>query len=191
MKTAIKRMPLLQPVPIILLCVSDGQKTNISTLGDVAVAGLNPPLVFVSTNEGHYSTGLIDASGRFSINVPPASLLSKVDYCGMVSGREADKSALFTIERVEDTPTLAECPISLVVIPVSRTQIQQRVIYIAQVRATLVEEELLKGGTPSLSGLEAVYYGLDNSYYTTGRVLGRGYTEGKKHRRSGQRPSGG
>lgn len=179
MKYSIKPSALLQPVPVILLCVSDGEAVNVTTLGDVAVAGLNPPLVYVSTNDGHFSTELIDRAGTFSVNVPGADMLDRVDYCGMVSGRDADKARLFSMEHTEGVPTLSECPISLVCETVSRTQVQQRVIYIASVQATLVQQDLLVDGKLDLSGLQAVYYGLDNRYYSGGDAIGKGYAEGK------------
>ena len=178
MKRTIHTSAILQPVPIVLICAEGEGRANITTIGDVAVMGLNPALIAVSLHEGHLSCRFIEERGRFSFNVPEAGLLDKVDYCGMVSGKEVDKSELFSLEMVDDTPTVTECPVSLILSVVNRTQVEQRVIYITEVLRTLVDERLLKDGKPDLSCLDAVYYGLDNLYYGRGPVIGRGYSEG-------------
>ena len=176
MKRTIHTAAILQPVPIVLIYVESKCRVNITTVGDVAVMGLNPALIAVSLHEDHLNSRFIEERGQFSVNVPEERLLEKVDYCGMVSGKDVDKSGLSSLEKVDGTPTLTECPLSLVLSVVQSTHVKQRVIYITEVLRTLVDDTLLKGGKLDLSRLGAVYYGLDNLYYGRGGVIGRGYS---------------
>lgn len=180
MKKQIKTLPLLHPVPIVLLCTFHKEKRNITTIGDVAVMGLNPPLLAFSTNEKHLATDLIDSEQRLSINIPGSELVREVDYCGIYSGRDRDKTELFNIELINEIPAISECKITLLVKVISRTQVKQRVIYISEVTAAYAQDSLIVEEELNLSGFQTLLYGLDNQYYQSGEPLGRGYCEGKK-----------
>ena len=180
MKIEIKKIPLIHPTTISLIGTSRDGKANFTTIGDIAVAGLNPALMMVSLNEKHLATMNIEQSQRFSINTPSAEMVQYVDYCGIYSGREEDKSILEPFEWNDDIPILTHAPISLIVQVVHKHQIKQRVIFICEVVKTMIEENLIKNGALDLSSLKTITYGLDNQYYSTGEYLGTGYQIGKK-----------
>lgn len=172
-------MPLLHPVPIVLICAESEGKCNVTTIGDVAVMGLNPPLIAVSTHQNHLISEMIDREKKMSVNIPGSDLVEKVDFCGMHSGRVKDKASLFSIERPKGLPLIGDCPINLEVQVLERTQVRQRVIYICEVTSTYARESIAKGNQMDLSDLETILYGLDNSYYRSGSFLARGYSAGK------------
>lgn len=151
-------------------------KANFTTIGDVAVAGLNPPLVMLSLHEKHLSRESIDTEGRFSLHVPEADMVAKIDYCGMVSGRDTDKSSLFDYDWQQSVPVIRRMPITLFCEVLHKAQIEQRVIYVARVFDELLREDI---DVTELSSLRTILYGLDNQYYTVGPIIGRGYHEGK------------
>jgi len=95
MKVRLGQVPLVYPVPIVLAGANVGGKPNYATLGDCGIMGIDPPLVYVSLHRDHYTTQGISANGTFSVNIPSTDLLAVTDYCGVVSGREVDKSELF------------------------------------------------------------------------------------------------
>ncbi|QVK21273.1 flavin reductase family protein [Mycoplasmatota bacterium] len=180
MKRKIKNYPLLHPVPIVLACAKKEKKINVTTIGDVAIMGLNPPLIVLSTNEKHLITDFVDEVKILSLNIPQEKLLKKVDYCGIYSGRDVDKENLFTYEYHDEIPSIKECNISLNLKVIERVQIKQRVIYITEVTGTFVDEFLLDNDKLSLSKMKSVLYGLDNSYYSVGDIIGKGYSIGKE-----------
>ncbi|OGV48304.1 MAG: hypothetical protein A2017_17535 [Lentisphaerae bacterium GWF2_44_16] len=171
-----KILPLLHTVPIVVIGTRhpDYQdlRPNYTTIGDVAIAGIHPPLIMISLHERHLGRRAIDASGRFSVNVPSQEFLSRVDYCGMVSGNDTDKSNVFATVWHEDVPYANELPIALFCQVLERVQVEKRIIFIAKVERTIVKDGL------KLEDLHGIQYGLDNRYYGTGVPIGEGYHEG-------------
>ncbi len=45
----------------------------------------------------HYTNKGIRENQVFSINIPSADLVEKVDYCGLVSGKNIDKSQVLSV----------------------------------------------------------------------------------------------
>lgn len=86
------------PAPIVVLAgVNVQSRANFVTLGDCGIVSLNLPLVYVSLHQQHYTTRGIEEKQTYSINIPSTSMLAVTDYCGLVSGAEVDKSALFEV----------------------------------------------------------------------------------------------
>jgi flavin reductase (DIM6/NTAB) family NADH-FMN oxidoreductase RutF len=171
-------LPLLHTVPIVVVGVKRPDRAediaNYCTIGDVAIAGIRPPLVMISLHERHLTCSGIDAFGRFSINVPDRTMLPAVDYCGMVSGRDKDKSTAFpTTWSPSGVPYAESAPIVLICSVERRVQIETRVVFIARV------EDVIAAADLELDRLHGIQYGLDNRYYGTGEPIGEGYHEGK------------
>jgi flavin reductase (DIM6/NTAB) family NADH-FMN oxidoreductase RutF len=188
MKTRLKQpLPLIYPVPIVLAGALVDGIPNYVTIGDTGLMGIKPPLVFISSHVNHYTNTGILTHQTFSINIPTTSMLPEVDFCGIVSGADVDKSALFTnfFGDLETAPMIDECPINLECQLVKDFCIQHRQIFIGEVTATHLEAELLrKDGEhidlPALSAIDPILYALDNRYYQTGRKIGIGYHEGQE-----------
>lgn len=172
-----KIYPYLHPVPIVLVGTkNENGRANFSTIGDVAIAGLNPPLLMISLHETHLSRENIDREKKFSIIVPEKELIEKVDWCGIASGREEDKSKIFDIEWNEDRiPYISGVPFIHFCNVVHRAQIQKRVIYIGEILSQIVRSDV---DVRNLGNLETILYGLDNKYYIPGDTIGTGYSEG-------------
>jgi flavin reductase (DIM6/NTAB) family NADH-FMN oxidoreductase RutF len=189
MKVKFGAVPLVYPVPIVLAGANVDGKPNFATLGDVGIMGIRPPLVAVSLNEGHHTTQGILHSGTFSVNFPHTGMLAVTDYCGIVSGREADKSALFDTFYGElvSAPMIRECPVCLECRVVKEFAIQHRHIFVGEVVQAHVDEEFVSradGGlvVADMTRLDPILYALDNQYYRVGPVIGQGYHEGKAFR---------
>jgi len=178
-KTEIETIPLVYPVPVVLVAVMRGADVNVTTIGDCGIMGLRPPLVYVSLHAHHYSTGGIEESLRFSINIPHAGMVEETDVCGMVSGRDHNKADLFRVEYPgpNGVPVLTDCPVSLICSVREKISIEHRRIFIADVKSTWIESDLLSGDRlPGLLKLKPLIYHLDNHYYTSGEVVSEGYS---------------
>lgn len=179
MKKEIKPTPLIHPTTICLIGTSRDHQANFTTIGDIAIAGLNPALIMVSLNEKHLATMNIEQSQTFSVNIPTIEMVEFVDYCGIYSGKEIDKSILEPYEWIDEIPILKRAPIVLILKVLHKHQIKQRVILVCEVEKTLIEEELIKNESLELSSIQTITYGLDNQYYATGDNIGTGYSIGK------------
>lgn len=181
-----KPLPLVYPVPIVLAGALVHGKPNYATIGDTGLIGISPPLVFISSHVNHHTNIGILEHQTFSISIPSTDMLEKVDFCGIVSGAEVDKSVLFTnfYGTLETAPMIAECPVNLECRVMKEFKIQHRQIFIGEVIATHIEETILIANgqhktLPSLAELDPIIYALDNHYYRIGRQIGTGYQEGQ------------
>ena len=55
----------------------------------------NPAVIYVSSQESNYTNEGIHENSTFSINIPSADMVVKVDYLGITSGHDIDKSKFF------------------------------------------------------------------------------------------------
>jgi len=186
-KARLGPLPYIYPIPITLVGANVEGRPNFETIGDTGLAGIDPPLVFVSSHRDHYTNLGILASGTFSINFPTTAMLARVDFCGTVSGRDADKSALFEVFYGDTgtAPMIAECPVNLECRLLQQFCIRHRQVFIGEVLQCFAGEEFvhMDGGRPrfvDLPTLDPILYALDNQYYRVGARIGTGYQEAEK-----------
>lgn len=186
MKVKLGALPLVYPIPIVLAGADVQGKPNFATLGDCGVMGIKPALVYVSLGQGHYTTQGILENGTYSVNFPPTELLAVTDYCGIVSGREVDKTGLFETFYGElgTAPMIRECPVNLECRVVKEFSIQHRRIFVGQVVQAHIDEAFVgqrdgRRVIADMTQLNPIIYALDNRYYRIGEPIGVGYSEGK------------
>lgn len=187
MKIPIGKTPYVYPIPIALLGANVKGKPNYATLGDFGLMGINPALVCISSHREHYTNEGILENGTFSLNFPTTTMLAKTDYCGVVSGREVDKAALFEnfYGELKTAPMIRECPVSLECKVIQEFSVQHRQMFIAEVNCAYVDEAFLiekegKKQIADLARLDPILYALDNRYYSIGQPIGIGYREAEK-----------
>ena len=180
MKIESKAFPLIHPTTIVVVGTIVNNKSNFTTIGDIAVAGLNPALIMISFNENHFSAKYILKYKKMSINVTDKSMINKVDYAGIHSSKDVDKSNLFKHELVSGLPVINKSPIVLLCCVINSIKVKQRIIFICKIDKTLIEEKHIVNGKVNLEDLEPILYGLDNNYYSGLIKIGEGYKEGLK-----------
>ncbi len=187
MKLKVGSLPYIYPVPIVLVGTNVNGKPSFTTIGDVGLMGINPPLVFVSSHKQHYLNVGILETGCYSINFPTTDMLPLVDYCGQVSGRDVDKGALFDIfyGDLDAAPLIQACPVNLECHVAKEFSIQHRQVFVGEVVQTYVDESLVavvdgRSTVASLGELDPILYALDNRYYSIGEPIGIGYQEAGK-----------
>ena len=187
MKVKIGSVPYIYPIPITLVGANVAGKPNFATIGDVGLLGINPPVVSISSHVQHHTNQGILESHTFSINFPTTGMLAETAYCGIVSGREVDKAALFEIFYGElgNAPMIAACPVSLECRVIQEFSIQHRQVFIGEVVQTHVSDHLIRQvdgrvQIADLTQLDPIIYALDNRYYRIGEAIGVGYQEGRE-----------
>jgi flavin reductase (DIM6/NTAB) family NADH-FMN oxidoreductase RutF len=186
MKVKFGAVPLVYPIPIVLAGANVNGRPNYATLGDCGVMGINPPLVYISSGQAHYTNQGILENGTYSVNFPSTDLLAVTDYCGIVSGSDVDKSVLFETFYGElgTAPMIRECPVNLECRVIKEFSIQHRQIFVGEVIQTHVDEEFVveregRQVIADMTRLDPIIYALDNRYYCIGEPIGMGYNEGK------------
>jgi len=143
----------LQPGPagnVVMATVvgSDG-KPNIITLGMYMPISVNPPLVCIGVAPQRYSHGLIEENGEFVINTPSIDLEEQMHYCGVKSARDVDKwkeTGLTPMPSLKvKPPRIKECFGHLECKVVQTHVCGDHTLFVGEVVATTVDEEVLKG----------------------------------------------
>ena len=144
---------LYYPMPCSLVGANVGGKANFLTVAWFTMANPKPPCVLVTINKAHYTNAGIMENGTFSINIPSSDLMEKVDYCGLVSGRKVDKSAVFEVfyGKLKTAPLIKECPFSVECRLVQTVDLHQEQLFIGEIVAAYSEERYLTDGAPDMS----------------------------------------
>ena len=103
------------PMPVSLVGSVVNERPNFMPVGWVTRVNRNPPYIGVGINKAHYTPAGIREKGAFSVNFPPADLVTETDYCGIVSGNKTDKSKLFDVfyGELKSAPLITDCPLNI------------------------------------------------------------------------------
>jgi flavin reductase (DIM6/NTAB) family NADH-FMN oxidoreductase RutF len=174
--------------PIVLVGANVEGKPNYMAAGFAGGVNHDPEIVYVSLNRKHHMPIGIMENGTFSINVPSLDHIVETDYCGLVSGRNVDKSKIFTVfygtlgtaPMIEEFPIVCKCRYTG-----QRMEFPTDIAYFGEVVQVYVDEDLVTPGKKAIDAIKAraVFYNrLDNTYRAIGDEVGKGWTTGKEYR---------
>lgn len=195
-KVTLETSALLVPAPVVLLsCVGETGIPNVMALSWTGVACGTPPMVSVSIRPERLSYSLIRETGECVLNIPPASLVRAVDFCGMVSGQERDKFAEarltpMTGQKVR-APLIKECPVNLECVVRQSLVLGSHVLFVAEVVALHADEEVVEDGAVIVGRVAPLVYDPFNmDYWNLKEVVAHhGFSEGTMPGRTGPRPA--
>jgi len=103
----------LYPLPTTLVGANVNGKPNYITIAHVGIA--DPGSVSLGMAKAHYTNIGIKENGTFSVNIPSVDMVKETDYCGLVSGKNNDKSLLFECfyGKLETAPMIEQCAINM------------------------------------------------------------------------------
>lgn len=143
MKKKIANIPFGPYVTVIAGATVDG-KPNYATIGAYGVVS-QKPVLYISLKNTHYTTKGIVESGFFSVNVPDAKNIRKTDYCGSVSGKQADKSNVFRsfYDPIGNAPMIEECPVNYLCKVIQTIPIFDFTMFLGEIVSAFGNEECL------------------------------------------------
>jgi len=128
---------------VLATSVDKNGKPNIITLSWAMPTSSDPPLVAISVGVRRYSHELIAGCEEFVVNIPPISILGKVQLCGSHSGRTADKFAEAGLTSIASKkvrpPRIKECVAHLECKLVGKFQTGDHTIFVGRVVAASVD----------------------------------------------------
>ncbi len=135
---------LINHGPVVLVTCGD-DPCNIITVAWITSVSSSPPLLAIAIGKNRYSRQLIDESGEFVVNVPPATLLDSVWTCGRISGRDGDKFALAGLTKVKSEnvspPLIAECIAWLECRVTQKVEVGDHILFIGEPAAVSVRSD--------------------------------------------------
>src|SRR4030066_133496 len=109
--------PMVWPHPTVLVGANVNGKPDFAAVAWTGVAASNPASVTIALQPHRYSLKGIYENRTFSINVPSVDLVKETDYCGLVSGADADKAKTCGFKvfygTLDTTPLIEQCPVNL------------------------------------------------------------------------------
>jgi flavin reductase (DIM6/NTAB) family NADH-FMN oxidoreductase RutF len=179
---------MLYPVPAVLVTSRCGDSENVLTISWIGTVCTDPPLISISVRPERYSYRLIRESREFVVNLPGEALARAVDYCGVKSGRDVDKFEAMRLTRGKaarvSAPLIEECPVSLECRVKKILELGSHHMFIAEVAAVDVEENLLdETGKLRLDRAHLLCYN-HGSYAKVSSPLGKfGFSVERKRKR--------
>lgn len=178
---------LLSPVPAVMVSCGTLEKPNVLTVAWCGTVCTNPPKTYISLRPERYSYPIIKERGCFVINLTTASLVRAADFCGVRSGRDVDKFEAMNLHaapalELDDTPTIAESPVSIECRVTDIIKLGTHDMFLADIVSVDVADELIVDGALRLdrAGLAAYSHG---EYFALGKKLGDfGFSVRKKKR---------
>ncbi|MFX0143861.1 MAG: flavin reductase family protein [Candidatus Hodarchaeota archaeon] len=178
-------------MPVALIGANVNGKPNFETLAYVGIVEADPPMISIASWETHYTNIGIKENGTFSVNTPTENLAELVDYCGIVSGKEVDKSKVFDVfyGDLKTAPMVKVSPLNLECKVVKTFKIKEIVdveqgheIFIGQIVNAYADENCLIEGIPHISKLNTYTYSR-NIYWKVGEKLAPAFEIGKTHKK--------
>ena len=186
MKRSLGAKTILYPTPVLLVGTYDDEgKPNLMTAAWGGICCSVPPCVAVSLRKATYSYGNIVSRKAFTINIPSASQVEAADYCGIESGRNAEKFKKLGISEVKsslvDAPYGEEFPVILECKLLHTTEIGLHTQFIGEIMDVKVNPEILgDDGKPDITRIDPILFDTGGrNYFSIGKNVGKAFSIGK------------
>jgi flavin reductase (DIM6/NTAB) family NADH-FMN oxidoreductase RutF len=177
MKISSKPGPLMAPLPAVMVTCGDMDKSNIITIAWTGIINTRPPMTYISVRKSRYSHDIIAERGEFVINLAGADMVKALDYCGVRSGRDADKFAETGLTKeaaaVTAAPMIAESPVSIECRVTEIKELPSHDMFMAEIVAVHVDEKYVdKDGAYDYGAMKLVSFSHGKYYRLQSRELG-------------------
>ena len=170
-------------MPAVLVGAQVKEKPNFMTAAWCGIVASTPPAISAAVRPVRYTLAGIRANNTFSINVPSADLVEKVDFCGIYSGHKVDKSQIFQIDygKLKTAPLIQECPINLECQVIHALELGSHILFIGEIVETYVNEDCLTDDKVDPAKIDPLIYStVARQYQRLGAVVGRAWEVGKQ-----------
>ena len=173
---------MLNPVPAVMVSVSDGNgKNNIITVAWAGTICTNPPMLSISVRPERYSYEMIKSTKEFVVNLTTKDLVRACDYCGVTSGRDVDKFKKMKLTPIKlpnvSVPGIKESPVNIECRVKKIEELGSHTMFIADVVGVTVDDEYMdEKGKFNINNTGLVMYS-HGEYFVMGEKLGKfGYS---------------
>jgi len=187
-KISLGKQVFLYPMPVVLLGTMWENRPNFMAAGWISRVNYNPPLIGVGIGKSHLSADSILECNAFSINFPPSRLMVETDHCGLVSGRDVDKSGVFSIffGELEKVPMVRESTLALECRLERTIDLGSNYLFIGEIVQSYSEDKYLTDGKPDIVKMDPLLLSMpDNNYWKVGEKAGTAWKDGLKYRKEG------
>ncbi len=173
--------PMVWPHPTVLVGANVDGKPDFAAVAWTGVAAGSPPCVTIGLQPHRYSLKGIYQNRTFSVNVPSVDLVKETDYCGLVSGKDADKvkDCKFKVfyGDLKTAPLIEQCPVNLECQAIHFLNLGSHILVVGKVTETYFSEDCLTGDKPDISKVKPFAFG-PGGYLAIGEVFAEAFKVG-------------
>jgi len=156
-------------------------RPNFLPIAHVGIADMGT--LTLGINRAHYTNKGIKENKTFSVNIPSESLVQRTDYCGLVSGKRADKSEVFKVFYGElgTAPMIEECPVKMECTLLQTVDMPEHELFLGKVVQTYASKEYMTGKALDITKVKPLLFNMwDRGYYSLGPKLAAAWSVGKE-----------
>ncbi|MBD3194803.1 MAG: flavin reductase family protein [Candidatus Lokiarchaeota archaeon] len=172
-------------MPVVIVGANVVNKPNFMTIAWCGIVENDPPMISISASKKHYTNIGIHENKTFSINIPTKDIVELTDYVGIKSGKEIDKSSLFSVfyGDLENAPMIEEAPLNLECKLHKIVNLgESHDFFIGEIINVFINEDCLEGGIPDIQKINPIIYSTkQRSYWSIGKKIGEAWNIGKNY----------
>ena len=171
----------LYPMPTTLVGANVGGQPNYVTIAHVGI--MKYTTLSISLHKSHHTNPGILENRTFSVNLPSAAMVKVTDYCGLVSGKDVDKAALFETfyGKLKTAPMIRQCPVNMECRLIQILDLETHEIFIGDIVETYCDEECLtRGKEEDLARVDPILFSMSGArYWRVGDQFALAWNAGK------------
>ncbi len=187
-KKKIRTGVYMYPLPVVIVGAMVDGKPNFMTVAWASIVEMKPPLISISAHDSHHTNKGIEKHGEFSINISSKDIIVQLDYCGIYSGKEVDKSNVFEVfyGELKNAPMIKESPLNLECKVYKAIKLNiGHTLFIGEVINAYSEEKYLTKDAPDISKINPLIYTMgEHSYRSVGEKLGKAWKIGRNFKKN-------
>ncbi|MDR2460654.1 MAG: flavin reductase family protein [Deltaproteobacteria bacterium] len=174
------------PLPAFLVgSYDENGNPNLMTAAWGGILSSEPATVGVSIRPTRWTFDGITLNKSFTVNIPHVGLVTEVDFCGLVSGKQHDKFKEASLTPVESSlvkaPYVDECLLVLECKTHKTLELGSHVLFVGQILNVLADESILdESGVIQSLKANPLVYGTDAAYFKLGAEVEKAFSCGKK-----------
>jgi len=173
-------------MPALLVGANIDGKPNFMTVAWASMANVEPPMMSVSIRHIRHTLKGIKQNMTFSANIPSTDMVVETDYCGIISGANADKTkdCQFNVfyGKLETAPLIEQCPLNLECRVEHILDLGSNSLVIGRIEETHVSDDCLTDGKPDANKIKPIAFVISSmlQYQALGEVVGKAFSVGKE-----------
>lgn len=177
--------PINALYPMLTTLVGTNVKGKANFLAVAHLGILNhgtPQYLSISLGKIHYSNAGIKENKTFSICLPSEKLMLQTDYCGIMSGKNTDKAALFDVfyGELETAPMIRQCPVNMELRLHKVMDFSAHDLMVGELVQTYAEDNVLSEGKVDIAKLRPLLFDMaSKKYWSLGKAIGNCWNDGK------------
>ncbi|TXT57875.1 MAG: Flavin reductase [Candidatus Thorarchaeota archaeon] len=182
-KKKIDANAFVYPMPMVLVGTHYQDRPNFMPVGWINRVNFNPPLLGAGINTRHTTAEAIMDTEVFSVNIPDVTMVKVTDYCGIVKGKNVDKSDLFDIfyGALKSAPMIKQCKMTMECKLYQKVEFPTNTLFVGEIINAYADESILTDDTPDIKKLKPFTLTMpDNRYWTVGNELGEAWNIGNE-----------